>query len=344
MKKNGIFSSIGTIKQIKDGYSIDRKTLSGIIRIETEDCATALFASFINFKALECEEYKLFIVNSKKQIKTVDLSMRPLALTKTFEDFSIDEEGFSAGIFVVGAEVPLLVAVSKTENNLLDATELKKLIYERYACIHKNKARKEAKNLTVSKECDFKPLEVGEKYDDEVVATENYYLKEKTTGEGIGEKTCENLPNENVEFNTKNETKKEETPARSIIVEDENDTCSKTTRGENLTYYERTKRELDEVFSRFPEEENLAKIFSNSKWCKVYYEEEKYYVVGLIKENQKEKYICYGVPEYYSQTPPKELKGYCCFIPLSIFDLTGKGYWMMFQDAVTGAPRKSNTN
>jgi hypothetical protein len=59
-------------------------------------------------------------------------------------------------------------------------------------------------------------------------------------------------------------------------------------------------------------------------------------VVGLVLESGKEKYICYGVPCTYSKNPPKELKGFCSFIPLSIFDLTGKGYWMMFQDAITG--------
>ena len=59
-------------------------------------------------------------------------------------------------------------------------------------------------------------------------------------------------------------------------------------------------------------------------------------IVGLVKEGGKEKYICYGVPAVYSKEPPKELKGFCSFIPLSVFDMKGDGYWMMFQDAVTG--------
>ena len=58
--------------------------------------------------------------------------------------------------------------------------------------------------------------------------------------------------------------------------------------------------------------------------------------MGVIKEDNLPKYICYGVPGAYSETPPKELDGYCTFIPLSVFDIMGDGFWMMFQDAITG--------
>lgn len=344
MKKNGIFSFVGTLKQIKDGYSVAGKTISGIIRLECEDGITTVFSSFINFKTLILEEYKLFIVNSKKQIKTIDLNSRPISQTKTFEDFTLDEGGFTAGVCVIENEVPLLIAVSKTENFTVDVLEFKKLIYEKYACIHKNKAKKDAKNITTINGEFFKPNTTVVEYDDEVVATENYYSKNYTPNIVVGEKNYEDLPNENVEVDLPNEKKEEETKENGNSVKNENDTRSKETCRDSLTYYERTKGELDEIFSRFPKEENLVKIFPESKWCKVYYEEEKYYVVGLIKENEREKYICYGVYGEYSTTPPKELKGYCCFIPLSIFDLTGSGYWMMFQDAVTGASIKKMQN
>ena len=69
---------------------------------------------------------------------------------------------------------------------------------------------------------------------------------------------------------------------------------------------------------------------------KINYSQSGYYVVGVINENKTPKYICYGVPAVYSKTPPKELDGFCTFIPLSIFSLDGDGFWMMFQDAVTG--------
>lgn len=340
MKKNGLYSSVVTLKQLKDGFSVPKKTLSGIIRIETEDGISTLFASFINFKTLFSGEYMLFIANSKKQIKDISLSSRPLSLTKTFEDFALSDNEFCAGVCVIENDVPLLIATSRTEGCLVDGLELKKLIYEKYAVLHKNKAKNYIKNLVVNI-----PNENNDnvdlcEYDDEVVATENYYAKDYDNGVARI-KTYESLPNEDVEFNLPNQTQKKESGASDTVNKDEDHSRAKKPFGENLTYYEKNKRELDEVFSRFPKEENLSKIFPCSKWSKVFYEKEKYYVVGLIKEDGQEKYICYGVPDEYSLNPPKELKGYCCFIPLSLFDLTGKGYWMMFQDAVTGASIKS---
>ena len=86
----------------------------------------------------------------------------------------------------------------------------------------------------------------------------------------------------------------------------------------------------------FPEEPALSKIIPESRWAKINYSSDKFYVVGVINENEKEKYICYGVPAKYSAKPPKELKGFCSFVPLSYFDMKGDGYWMMFQSAITG--------
>ena len=181
-----------------------------------------------------------------------------------------------------------------------------------------------------------KPLSPETVYDDEVVVTENYYLKDYKP-KNIGVENDESLPYENVLPNRENQTKKEESNPSDITIENEDDSSSKNAHRECGYYFEKAKRELEETFARFPEDQDLAKIFPQSKWSKVYYESDKYYVVGLIKENNKEKYICYGVPCDYSLTPPKELKDYCQFVPKSVFDLTGKGYWMMFQDAITGA-------
>ena len=77
-------------------------------------------------------------------------------------------------------------------------------------------------------------------------------------------------------------------------------------------------------------------MFPDSVFVKVPYSKEKFYVVGLVKELGVEKYICYGVPSTYSAEPPKALKGYASFIPLSLFNLHGDGFWIMFQDAISG--------
>ena len=90
------------------------------------------------------------------------------------------------------------------------------------------------------------------------------------------------------------------------------------------------------MLSRFEVEDQLRAIFPDSEFVKVNYDKDKFYVVGVIKKQTKAKYICYGVPSEYSKNPPRELDGYCTFIPLSVFNIHGKGYFMMFQDAVSG--------
>ena len=73
-----------------------------------------------------------------------------------------------------------------------------------------------------------------------------------------------------------------------------------------------------------------------SVWSRVDFGKNKYYVVGLISEGRKPKYICYGVPAEKRGEPPQALKGWCSFLPASLFDLDGRGYWIMYQDAETG--------
>ena len=333
MKKNGIYSLISVVKQVKDGFSVNGKTLSGIIRIECEDDIATLFASFINFRALSFGEYKLIILNHQKALKSIDLKVRPTSLTKTFEDVFFTEKGYIAGVFVIENEVPLMVACAKTENFSFSATDLKKIVYEKYALLHKSKAKEIAKNFVV-KETPNVDINSPTVYNDEVVATENYYAKDYNAQKN-GE-SYEGLPNENDEFATHGKTKEEENETCDTTCRNETNSYKKETFNEQNPYYRKAKRELDDIFLRFPKEENLPKIFPCSKWAKIYYEKDKFYVVGVICEDDKEKYLCYGVQGEYSEHAPKALKGYCCFIPLSIFDLRGKGYWMMFQDAITG--------
>ena len=56
--------------------------------------------------------------------------------------------------------------------------------------------------------------------------------------------------------------------------------------GENHSFYNKLKGQIDRLFENNPEEEYLEKIIPNSKWVKVEYEADgDYYVVGLVYEN-----------------------------------------------------------
>ena len=95
--------------------------------------------------------------------------------------------------------------------------------------------------------------------------------------------------------------------------------------------------QLDFLFEKYPEEELLSKIFPNSKWAKVDYESNgEYYVVGIIYENDKAKYVCYGIPGIWSESAPDDLKGFTKWVPLDTDKPKEYGYWISYQDAESG--------
>ena len=119
-----------------------------------------------------------------------------------------------------------------------------------------------------------------------------------------------------------------------------NDTTEKiNTNQENKKFYNMISSQIDELFDRYPREYNLEKLIDNSNWVKINFDnDDKYYVVGLIfeEDNQNIKYVCYGVPGEFNQSPPRELRGYSQWLPTDVTNPYTNGYWVMYQDAETG--------
>lgn len=102
-------------------------------------------------------------------------------------------------------------------------------------------------------------------------------------------------------------------------------------------FYNMIASQLDELFDKYPREENLENLVENSKWVKIKYDDsEKFYVVGLIYFNNDIKYICYGVPGDYNSEPPRELREYSQWLPTDAMQPYTQGFWVMYQDADTG--------
>lgn len=59
-----------------------------------------------------------------------------------------------------------------------------------------------------------------------------------------------------------------------------------------------------------------------------------HYLVGIVREQTKVKYICYGIPGRYSILPPAGLKGFSKWLPAKGW--YGMGYWIMYVDAIQG--------
>ncbi len=353
------------LKQVSDGYAINGKTVSGILRLETESGVTTLYLSVINLSAAGGGTFRLYFTGHDKKLFGIDLGKRPFSITKTL-DFTPDlEKGISAGLSYVCDGLPVLVAFSRTENSKIIAQDLKKMISEK--CMEERKLETDAKlraeklsggnekipmiqhdstsNYTekAMSACGCAdadaPLVIGAaEYDDEAVATENYYdrdaLSEKL--KIIERFDSKNVRNEDDVSAFGSQKKENQNRSDSYGFPNEADFGGGENYNENSPYYDTVREELNDIMEKFPSEERLELNIPFSKWARINYSEEKYYVVGLVSEDNKEKYICYGVPAKYSADPPKELKGFCSFVPLSVFDLKGDGYWMMFQDAVTG--------
>ena len=176
-------------------------------------------------------------------------------------------------------------------------------------------------------------------YDDEAVATENFYELDESIilkTELLKEAQDERLRDEDFRRDRGKQEKVKESESAFETFGDETNSYQREGYSKNNPFFATVKDELAALFEKFPEENSLIKLFPDSVFVRINYSSEKYYVVGVIKEKNAEKYVCYGVPAAYSETPPKELDGYCSFIPVSIFDMKGDGFWMMFQDATTG--------
>lgn len=102
-------------------------------------------------------------------------------------------------------------------------------------------------------------------------------------------------------------------------------------------FYNMIADQLQELFDKYPTEDNLNKLIENSYWVKIDTDiVNKQYVVGIINNNNDVKYICYGVPGNYNQEPPIEMKEYSQWLPIDIKDPYNNGYWVMYQDAESG--------
>ena len=106
-----------------------------------------------------------------------------------------------------------------------------------------------------------------------------------------------------------------------------------TVRFDGTNFYLSVKPQLDEIFVCFPECDDLEEVVPNSKWAKIQVDD-GFYVVGLILDGEVVRYISYGVPALKNSCPPSEIRDVAVW--LDDGKKEGKGYWVIYQDAMTG--------
>lgn len=94
--------------------------------------------------------------------------------------------------------------------------------------------------------------------------------------------------------------------------------------------------QLDEMFVKYPADDLLNSIIPDSRFIKVEGENTNPYVLGVIYEDKIMKYIAYGVPAKYNSLPPADLGQNYQWLPLNPNDVMSDGYFLIYQNALTG--------
>ena len=293
------------LKQLAQGFASDGRTVSALLVAEKFGGRLSLALSLIGFAPVTQGRYRLLVCDEKGETQVFDVPSPAGGNFKRECAFDLSG-GFCAIVcHVDGSAKP--AAFGKCGEKTYDVKRL---------CATLDEAEKKQERIV---------------YDDEIVATENYYEFERTAPPAPAAEEAEEKDEKDAE--KERETCPQDEDAQGV----RGGTDTADVREDARTrYYDQVKGELDALFEAHPAEEELQKRIPLSRWAKVTFSRNKYYTVGVISDETGARYICYGVPAEKRDAPPPALSGLCSFLPLSVFEPDGRGYWMMYQDAVTG--------
>lgn len=98
-------------------------------------------------------------------------------------------------------------------------------------------------------------------------------------------------------------------------------------------FYSQIYNSINDLFTNYPNDDLLENAITNSKFVRVNYDgTDEYYSVGIIKENEKIKYIVYAIPSVVGSEPPADLENFSQWIAID----NEIGYWLMYQDSENG--------
>lgn len=166
-------------------------------------------------------------------------------------------------------------------------------------------------------------------YDDETVAAENYYEENEHEQIQSG-KNNKNASSENAEKKQTNQKR-----ADSATDADAARVLHPFTLDSD-GYYLTVKGEVDDLFKKYPRDQTLKSAFSCSEWVRIQgAANAPKYLVGVVYEEGKVRYICYAIAAKEDTPPPSEIKNVCSFVPCAPYCDTD-GFYVIFQSAATG--------
>ncbi len=325
------------LRQIKQGFSGDGKTLSGLIKIEQYGKNIAVEVSIINFAPLVSGEYYCLLSDGKG--KTEMLSLRGKSIFNLLSDIDISG-GFCGIICYVKTEVvPIAYGI-----NGKGTYDWRAILNKALPPVFPQKKGKEEEIaesalpiLSGTSDGNDLQKEGGMSatnsppapYNDEEVATENYY-EEKEDERELSTQIKEDAGAQGTA--QKQDEKTGATPSENEDAQNVLHPFSKEPDG----YYLSVKRELDELFEKYPQDRTLCGAFRHSEWVRLRGEVDKpEYLVGALMEEGRVRYICYALLAEDRNNPPEEIREVCSFVPASPW-LEKEGFFVIFQSAATG--------
>ncbi len=341
------------LRQIKQGFSGDGKVLSGLVKVEQYGKNLAVEVSIINFAPLVSGEYYCLLSDGKG--KTEMLSLRGKSIFNILTDADVSG-GFCAIICYVKTEVvpiaygingngaydwrailnkampPVFPKRQERENSAFAAVaspfleENEPTVYEMNQKIPIVEPLPPIEKIPVAELMEKSPETA---YDDERLSERNYYEEkenERVEPTKINENAGAKSPAKN-EGEKAGANAKEDVDAARVL---------HPFKVEGDGYYRSVKREIDELFEKYPADKTLTGAFSKSEWVRLRGSAKSpEFLVGALYEDGRVRYVCYALAAEEPNSPPEEIKGVCSFVPVSPL-LRARGFFVIFQSAATG--------
>lgn len=320
------------LRQLKQGFSGDGKTLSGLVKIEQYGKNLAVEVSIINFAPLALGEYYCLLSDGKG--KTEMLALRGKSLFNILSDLDISR-GFCAVIcYVKNDVVPIAYGINGNGTydwkTILNATLPPVFPKKQAVPPQKEPILEQATAQVVLDAPTTTPAANLSAYDDEVMADENYFKEQGKNGQELFQKAGGDAYAESA---TKSQGTQE---GADLSQNDDADDVRHAFTTQSDGYYHAVKAEIDELFSQHPKDDTLKNAFSCSEWARVKgTQENPEYLVGVVYDDGQAKYICYALKAEDKDNPPTEIRDVCTFVPTSCL-LGAGGFFVIFQSAATG--------
>ena len=320
------------LRQLKQGFSGDGKTLSGLVKIEQYGKNLAVEVSIINFAPLALGEYYCLLSDGKG--KTEMLALRGKSIFNILSDLDISR-GFCAVVcYVKNDVVPIAYGINGNGaydwKTILNATLPPVFPQKQAQTPTKMQVQEQAITQSVLPKPTTVEIAAKSDYDDEAVVQENYFKEQKEDGQELFQEAVGDVRAESA---TQSQGEKE---GADLAENDDADDVRHPFKTDGDGYYHAVKAEIDELFSLHPKDDTLKGAFSCSAWVRVKGEaEDPEYLVGVVYDDGAAKYICYALKADDKDNPPTEIRDVCTFVPVSCLQ-GAKGFFVIFQSAATG--------